>query len=461
VAVALRSPVWWVAVAVHLLVFRNAAGEVLRHDLPALPDGLNRLAHEGKARRQIRLVAQRRRAECRSGPVALGDDVRSGRRWVFVVCGGALHIDTLRTAVAHLRPLTSLEIWVVTDSRRNVHPIDTDGVDRVVDVATPAELDDHQASIWLKTSVHRHVPPGEWCYLDSDIIAVRPGMEQVFEHRRGPVAFAPDLTISVNRVDRFSPWAMNCDCSGYGDRHSCSHLREQIALRLGVEVPRDWVHWNGGVFVFGPDSGDFLDLWHRTAIESFSWPEWRTRDQGALIATVWRTGHQELVGLPQAFNFIADLGNGDLCLEAERGWALHPQGPWHEPYLLHCYTSSLELEDWDLGRDVEAPVVRQTVVRVQRWRRWVALQRGKEAGKSAYWSGMERWWVLKDRLNLYRIRTVHQFRRLRPGRMLAAVRRRRGTLDDGWDPSPPDPPGGRGSAEQDATAPASIQGRAS
>src|SRR5690606_24862918 len=101
---------------------------------------------------------------------------------------------------------------------------------------------------------HRHLPPGEWCYLDSDIIAIRPGVEAVFEHRAGPVAFASDLTISVNQVDRFSPWAMTCECAGHGEVHSCGHLREQLALRLGVDVPGTWVHWNGGVFVFGEDS---------------------------------------------------------------------------------------------------------------------------------------------------------------------------------------------------------------
>jgi len=437
VALALREPVLWFAVALHVVLFENAAVEFLRRDLRQLPDAANRLAHERKSRRHIRQVAELRRAATAAGPVALPEELRARRRWVFVVCGPELHVDTLKTAVAHLRPLTSLEIWVVTDSTRNVTPIDPEGIDSIVEVRTPEHMDDHQASIWLKTSIHRQLPPGEWCYLDSDIIAVRPGIEEVFEHRHGPVAFASDLTISVNQVDRFSPWAMNCPCAGHGESHSCSHLREQLQERLGVTVPGDWVHWNGGVFVFGEDSAEFLDLWHRIAIQSCDWPEWRTRDQGALIATVWSTGNQDIPRLPPEFNFIADLGNGDLCLDPERGWALHPQGPWHEARLLHLYTSRLEDPSWDIGRDVEAPVIRQTLVRTNRWRRFEVrnralneieglaqdlVQQRQRAGQR--WRNL--YWRVRFTAELYAHRTRHLGRRLRLSRIRASLRRRLG-----------------------------------
>ncbi len=358
---------------------------------------------------------------------------------MFVVCGPEMHVETLGTAVRHLRPLTELEIWVVTDSSRNVVPIDVKGVDHVVDVATPESFDDHQASIWLKTGVHRHLPPGEWCYLDSDIIAVRPGAEAIFEHRSGPVAFASDLTISANQVDRFRPWAMNCECSGHGDTHSCAHLREQIHARFGVDVPGDWVHWNGGVFLFGPDSAEFLDMWSERAVASFGWPEWRTRDQGALIATAWTLGQQDCARLPGEFNFIADLGNGDLCLDPDRGWALHPGGPWHEARMLHLYTSRLEDPEWDLGRDVEAPVIRQTLVRTNRWRRFEVRQKAKNELESAQqgWARRRQEWGQRLRdlywatggLGLYWRRLQRQPQRLRPSRVRAAIGRRVGSRD--------------------------------
>lgn len=445
VALAIEVPLMWAALVVHLLLFDNAVFEFLRRDLRELPDALNRLAHEGKSRRHIRRVMERRRTQLADGPMPLPPEMRKKCRWVFVVCGPELHIETLATAVRNLRPLTQLEIWVLTDSSRNVRPIQIEGVDNVVDVDTPAEMDDHQASIWLKTGVHRHLPAGEWCYLDSDIIAVRPGVEKVFSHRTGPVAFASDLTISANQVDRFSPWAMNCDCSGHGDTHSCSHLREQLEARFGLDVPGDWVHWNGGVFLFGPDSTEFLDLWNERACASFNWPEWRTRDQGALISTAWTLGLQNSPRIPAQFNFIADLGNGDLCLDPERGWALHPGGPWVQAHMLHLYTSRLEDPEWDLGRDVEAPVIRQTLVRTLRWRRFEVGQRAKDE----YWATKGRlvrfryefaqgtrnlYWRVRFRIEVLAMRIRRQPRRFHPARIRASIARHRSHVK-GADPS--------------------------
>ncbi|QXC60289.1 UbiA family prenyltransferase [Aquihabitans sp. G128] len=426
--VAWSSPWWWLGVAAVLLGFRNAVRTFVAWDVWVLPDGIERLAYARRASRDIQEVARRRRARVAAGPGALADP--AARRWVFVVCGPAMHVETLATALGHLRPLTAAEIWVVTDVRRNAIPIDHPGIDHVVDVATPGELDDHQASIWLKTSVHRHLPQGEWCYLDSDIIAVAPGVEVVFDHRDGPVAFASDLTIRENSVDRFSPWAMTCSCLGYDDEHSCGHLREQLAARFDVEVPGDWLHWNGGVFVFGPEAAPVLDLWHERAVASFAWPEWRTRDQGALIATVWSLGLQDLPRLPPTCNFIADLGNFDLCLDVERGWAHHPSGPWYDARLLHCYTSALEDPEWDLGRDVEAVVLRRSRVRIYRYRRAEAQSKVAMAANDVRWS-------VQERLELTALRVRRFPRRLAPGRLWRAVLARLGRSVG--EPPPPGP----------------------
>lgn len=375
VAVAWTSPWWWLVVASHVLVFPNALRQFLGHDIWVLPDAMERLAFARRANAQVADVARQRRQRAGEGAVPLAD--RAARRWVFVVCGPSSHLHTLHTALRHLRPLTEAEIWVVTDPTRNAEAIDVPGVDQVVDVVAPCELDDHQASIWLKTSIHRHIPLGEWCYLDSDIIAVAPGAEEVFDQRRGPVAFASDVTIRENSVDRFSPWAMTCPCLGYDDQHSCTHLREEIERRFSVAVPGEWLHWNGGVFVFGPEAGPVLDVWHERAVASFAWPEWKTRDQGALIATVWSLGLQDLPRLSPTFNFIADLGNLDLCLDPERGWAHHPSGPWYRARLLHLYTSPLEDPGWELGSDVEAVVLKRSGVRIYRYRRAALSHRVK------------------------------------------------------------------------------------
>lgn len=426
VALAVASPWWWVAVAVLLVAFRNAARTFLAWDLWVLPDGLSRLAHARRASRNIVKVAKARTAECAAGPAPLADP--AAQRFVFVVCGPLLHLDTLDTAVRHLRPLTDAEVWVLTDPARNARPIDRTGLDGVVEVATPPELDDHQASIWLKTSVHRHVPPGEWCYLDTDVIAVGPGVEEVFAHRTGPVAFASDLTIRENSVDRFSPWAMTCSCLGYDDEHSCGHLREQLQVRFRLEVPPTWLHWNGGVFAFGPDSAAFLDTWHERAVASFGWPEWKTRDQGALIATVWTFGLQDQDRLPPTFNFIADLGNHDLCLDPDRGWSHHPSGPWYRPRFLHLYTSALEDPRWDLGRDVEAVVLRRSGVRIFRYRRSAAYWAARGAMSDARSRMTDRRWAIQTRFEIWGYRLRRLPRRLAPARLRAAIGRRMARL---------------------------------
>lgn len=428
ISLALAAPWWWAAVVVHLVLFRTAVRTFVAWDLWVLPDGLERLAYSRQATRDIREVKRLRLEAQARGPAPLADS--TARRWIFVVCGPSSHLETLATALAHLRPLTMAEIWVLTDPARNAAPMEAAGVDRVVEVSTPTDLDDHQASIWLKTSVHRHLPAGEWCYLDSDIIAVAPAIEEVFDHRAGPVAFASDLTIRENSVDRFSPWAMTCECLGYDDQHSCSHLREQLAARFGVEVPGDWLHWNGGVFVFGPEAAEVLDLWHERAVASFAWPEWKTRDQGALIASVWSLGLQDMPRLPPAFNFIADLGNHDLCLDPERGWAHHPSGPWFQARLLHLYTSALEDPAWSLGRDVESVVLRRSRVRLYRYRRAEVQSAVRRVASD--WRGIVQ-------IRLRRVRRLP--RRLVPSRVWQGLRVRLGLAqpsiaDDAVGPGP-------------------------
>lgn len=435
VALTPGSRWWWVALLAYVVVFRNAARSFVTSDVWVIPDAIERLAFSRGARADIRKVAERRQARVAAGPESV--DEPGTRRFVFVVCGPISHLLTLRTAVHHLRPVTRAEIWVLTDGARNEQIIDIIGVDRVVDVATPDDLDHHQASIWLKTSVHRHLPPGEWCYLDSDIIATVPGVDGVFGEREGPVAFASDVTIRENSVDRFSPWAMTCACAGYGEEHSCTHLREQLQIRFGLDVPGDWLHWNGGVFVFGPDSAEFLDLWHERAVGSFAWPEWKTRDQGALIATVWTLGHQDLHRISPEFNFIADLGNGDLCLDLEKGWAHHPSGPWYDAKLLHLYTSPLEDPSWKLGPDVEAVVLRRSRVRVYRYERaelaakakGMAVDAKDHARAAAFAAGetaKDVRWSVQIRAETLAMKLRKVPRRLTPARLHRAVRVRLG-----------------------------------
>lgn len=280
--------------------------------------------------------------------------------FVFVACGSEDRIRALHRSLEHLRPRTRANILVVTDTRRNRLAIRHDAV---VDIETPHCLSDHRASVFLKTSLHQLVPAQHrCCYLDTDVLAVGDGVDAVFEHARGSVTFARDLVRLESRFGTFSPWAVNCPC----DRSSgspCDHLAMAAERKFGVRIPRDWAHWNGGVFLFGPESSEFMNLWHRLTLAIFEDPYWRTRDQATLAAAAWKLGIQHQECLPPRFNFIADLANSALHFDRDAGYSLHPSIPPAWPTLLHVLGSGRFSRDWDLKRDVEAVLEKRAQAR--------------------------------------------------------------------------------------------------
>lgn len=361
---------WAIAVArsrYAAIVSSQRAGRVYRYVRYWLRHG----AKPAEARLRARLLRGRRRKEMerltrlaheqadrrrRVSPPVPRRGPRAG--WVFVVCGPKLHVETLALALRELPRFSAATPVVVTDSRRNEVPISPDGGVEILDVVTPGSLDDHQASIWLKTSLPHLLPDDRiWCYLDSDVVAIGPGVDEVFDHYVPPVTFTLDLPLVANNVDRFSPWAMTCECSGEGAQASCDHLRGALRDRWGLGVPGDWVHWNGGVFLFDHRSEQFFEVWHRYALEAFADPVFKTRDQHALIATVWSLGLQNHSMLSRRFNFIADPGNTDLSFSPEQGWALAPDHEWLEPAFLHLYASRIDDPNWDLVRELQVPVM--------------------------------------------------------------------------------------------------------
>ncbi len=126
--------------------------------------------------------------------------------FVFVVCGTKEHIRTLNFSLKALKKYTSNEIIVVTDSKRNEELIEHQ---LIIDTQTPSKFSNHQASIWLKTSLHKILPKDKvYCYLDSDVIAVSKECNDVFKHYVLPITFAKD----DSTVEYFSPYAVNCNC---------------------------------------------------------------------------------------------------------------------------------------------------------------------------------------------------------------------------------------------------------
>lgn len=346
----------WLLLA-HALLFRNGLVDLVHRDLPKLPSVRYTLAYRftywGGRWNAWRA---RRHPEPEAPPVPAGVG-----RYVYVVCGPASHVRTLHRSLAALAPRTAQEVVVVTDTRRNEIPIE---FDHVIDVATPSGLTHHEASIWLKTGVHRHVPLDRTCcYLDTDVIAISARVDDVFATRSGPVTFTPDLPVFDNCIDRFSPWAMTCACTGLGDLDSCTHLREALLERFGLAIPSDWVPWNGGVFLFDRESTGLLDRWHEITVSLFADDRFQTRDQHALIATVWEAGLEDGARLPPAFNLIVDLGNCDVTWYGGGRYAIHPDAEPVDARFLHLYSNALEDPTFDLDRDVNEIVLRQMAQR--------------------------------------------------------------------------------------------------
>lgn len=214
--------------------------------------------------------------------------------FVFVVCGQR-HVDRLRITLKYLRHFSESDIIVVSRTKLKID------CDQMVAVKVPSHLDDHRASIFLKTSLHKVLPIGrrKFCYLDNDVIAVNRNVDKVFEHACKPISFAADHTT----LREFGRFAVKCRCAA----HECEHLHSAIRNKFGVKITEiDWRQWNGGVFVFDRNSTEFMKLWHKYTLAIFSDPYWHTRDQGTLAATAWKLELQHHPVLPQGFNFIVD-----------------------------------------------------------------------------------------------------------------------------------------------------------
>lgn len=126
--------------------------------------------------------------------------------FVFVVCGGKEHIETLHFSLRYLKYFSKNEIIIVTDSARNEIPVLHDNV---IDVKTPENYSHHQASIYLKTGLHKFLPNGNnYCYLDTDVIALTSECDQIFNEFLFPIRFGPDHC----KIRAFSPIAIDCGC---------------------------------------------------------------------------------------------------------------------------------------------------------------------------------------------------------------------------------------------------------
>jgi glycosyltransferase involved in cell wall biosynthesis len=272
--------------------------------------------------------------------------------FVFVVCGER-HAARLNLTLKFLKKFSRCDIMVV----KNRASLKLD-CDQVITPKVPAGLDHHQASIFLKTSLHKILARERrrFCYLDNDVIAVDHRVDTIFDQARGPVSFAADHC----SLRQFSRHAVNCHCTG----RECEHLHEAIRKMFGVKItPKTWQHWNGGVFVFDEAAAEFMELWHRNTLRVFKDPYWQIRDQGSLAATVWQLGLQNHPLLPRDFNFIVDpldrvpRAKRDTVQARElfpnESYALHNGTAKPHPAFLHFINGGVGKRGWKNWDDVE------------------------------------------------------------------------------------------------------------
>lgn len=435
--------------------------------------------------------------------------VNVNKCFVFVVCGAAEHINTLHFSLKMLQKFTNQAIIIVTDSSRNelniIH-------DKIIDFQTPPTLSNHQAAIYLKTSLHRILPENAlYCYLDTDVIAIQPGVDSIFEQYDAPITFCTDhckikafspnaiqdtfydnllskqtylselyfrywqeeaaqiakagvhldkiqelksafnqkrplhaqslpgktfpsvLTaklmywilksaawlpnifkrgnpadstqrlerlhrlvfktplnfplflhehgyhfdlaaekwynlkgellyeenLIVKRIQAVSAfrWDMQAqiwrDEAGYNISNiESDKLLHLIKSKFDVTITdENWRHWNGGVFLFTKNSAAFLEQWHQWTLEIMEDPEWKTRDQGTLIATAWKFGLQNHPTLPIIYNLIADFYHPALSYQGNFRFSIASQKTDIYPYFLHLYHHWGD-SSWQLWSDV-------------------------------------------------------------------------------------------------------------
>lgn len=265
--------------------------------------------------------------------------------FAYVVAGDS-QVPRLNHSLEFLKHFVRSEVVVIAS--RCTLPINHD---QVVRPYIAERFDDHQASILLKTGINRIFGkvPGQCCYIDSDVIAVSHDVEKIFSEKRGPVTFAADHT----RLGWFSRYAVRCSC----ERGECDHLRQAISAKFGVEVSDpNWQHWNGGVFLFESGSGAFLDTWHDLTRAAFEDPFWRTRDQGTLVAAVWRHGLQNQVTLDRRYNYIVDpwwqvsqgarVGKLPAAYRVDSSYSLTGEPGLARPVFLHLINGAVGAAGW-------------------------------------------------------------------------------------------------------------------
>ena len=111
---------------------------------------------------------------------------------------------------------------------------------------------------------------------------------------------------------------------------------------------------NGGVFLFDHRAAPFFETWNAMTRAVLADPRFRPRDQGALVAAVWRHGLERQATLPVEFNYLADYQKPGLEIDPERGFTVDGER-YVRPFFAHVYHHFGD-RDWPVWRWIEAQV---------------------------------------------------------------------------------------------------------
>lgn len=212
-----------------------------------------------------------------------------------VTFSGDNHLERANLCVRALKKFSSSDIVVLGSSFTG--SVDHD---QVVVVDPPSDLSLVEQSRYLKIGAFFHLDmKGQFCYLDTDVLAVSSHVDDIFGFYEPPITFGADFG---KTVARFTKYAIT--------RKSKRNLAENIAKRWVVKPDQDWKIWNGGMYLFDIDSVPFLGSWLAKTLWAMKHPDWHQRDQGTLIGAVWEMGLQEHPVFPPNFNWLHSLRGG-------------------------------------------------------------------------------------------------------------------------------------------------------
>jgi len=240
--------------------------------------------------------------------------------FIYAVSGDN-SIEEVNVSIKYLKKYTKKDILIIY--RNSNIKIDHDNFVEFPLEFAKYNLSNREAAILLKTSVCNFTNVKS-VYLDSDIVATR-DVDSIFSYNPDPILFCNDHS----NVDYFS----RCSVKN-------GHLVDHLKKDFNVEVNKDYIQANGGLFLFDKCSIEFLRQWHTNCLKVFSLDSWVTRDQGALIATMFQMRLQNSPRLPSVYNYlISDHSFHDFARSC-----LLIQSKIH-PFFLHFLENSFNNKD--------------------------------------------------------------------------------------------------------------------